>query len=220
MDSSTVSFDVQGEVLTLTVADRSWKVKMPKGDKGPPGRDGISVRGEQGEQGPPGRDGLAGRDSMIPGPQGPQGDRGYTGQCPLITVGSCVTGDAGQPPSCIISGPPERPVLNFVLPRGERGVAGTRGQDGKDGRSDKHEIVYAGSFPRYTEEFLGAYVIADGSLTLPPMADVQMGMWCYIKTFSSLQIDGLVEPMITLTKEGAKFVVIHFGSEFKWTRMA
>ena len=94
------------------------------------------------------------------------------------------------------------------------------GQDGKDGRSDKHEIVYAGSFPRYTEEFLGAYVIADGSLTLPPMADVQMGMWCYIKTFSSLQIDGLVEPMITLTKEGAKFVVIHFGSEFKWTRMA
>ena len=219
MDSSTINFDTQGEILTLTVGDRTWKVKMPRGDKGPPGRDGISVRGDQGEQGPPGRDGLPGRDSTVPGPKGDEGSMGPMGKCPQVSVGSCVTGDVGSPPTCVISGPPDRPVLNFVLPRGERGPPGTKGLDGKDGRSDKHEIVYAGTSPRFTEEFLGAYVIADGGLTLPEMKDVDMGKWCYIKTFSNLVVDGLVESPVHLSKDGAKFVVIHYGSAFKWTKM-
>lgn len=220
MDPTSINFEVQGEVLALTVGDRTWKAKMPKGEKGPPGRDGISVRGEQGEVGPAGRDGLPGRDSLVPGPQGPQGDRGYSGTCPVITIGSVVTGDVGAPPTAVISGSSERPVLNLVLPRGERGPPGTKGIDGKDGRSDKHEIVYAGTNPRFTEEFVGAYVLADGSLTMPAMKDVQMGMWCYIKTFSTLMIDGLVEPPTQLVKEGGKFIIIHYGDGYKWTRVS
>ena len=104
MDPTTVNFEVQGEVLALTVGDRTWKVKLPRGDKGPPGRDGVSVRGEEGPQGPPGRDGLPGRDSLVPGPQGPQGDRGFQGVCPQLIIGSIVTGDLGAPPSAVISG--------------------------------------------------------------------------------------------------------------------
>jgi len=219
MDPTTVNFEVQGEVLSLTVGDRTWKVKLPRGDKGPPGRDGVSVRGEEGPQGPPGRDGLPGRDSLVPGPQGPQGDRGFQGICPQLIIGSIVTGDLGAPPSAVISGTIERPVLNLVLPRGERGPPGTRGLDGKDGRSDKHEIVYAGTSPRFTSEFLNAYVIADGTLTMPDARDVDMGVWLYLKTFSTLMVDGLVEPPQQLCKEGAKFVVIHYGDGYKWTRM-
>lgn len=219
MDSSSVNFEVQGEVLNLTVGDRTWKVKLPRGDKGPPGRDGISVRGEEGPQGPPGRDGLAGRDSLVPGPQGPQGDRGHQGLCPQLLIGSIVTGDLGAPPSAVMSGTIERPVINLVLPRGERGPPGTRGLDGKDGRSDRHEIVYAGTSPRFTTEFLNAYVIADGTLTMPDARDVDMGVWCYLKTFSLLMVDGLVEPPQQLDKEGSRFVVIHYGDGYKWTRM-
>jgi hypothetical protein len=138
---------------------------------------------------------------------------------PILIVGSVVTGDVGAAPTAVISGTAERPILNLVLPRGERGPPGTRGADGKDGRSDRHEIVYAGTGPRYTPEFLSAYVIADGSLTMPEMRDVDMGAWCYLKTFSSLMVDGLVEAPRQLNKEGVKFVVIHFGDAYKWTAM-
>jgi len=90
----------------------------PKGDPGPPGRDGNSIVGPRGE---------AGKDSTVPGPAGadssvpgPRGERG---------ADSTVPGPAGPP------GPAgaDSTVPGPQGPPGERGPAGADGQPGATG---------------------------------------------------------------------------------------
>ena len=42
IDADKITMDVAGDVLTLTLGDTSRKVKLPRGERGAPGRDGQS----------------------------------------------------------------------------------------------------------------------------------------------------------------------------------
>jgi hypothetical protein len=207
--------DVQGDVLTLVLGDKALKAKLPRGERGAAGRDGISIKGDKGEQGIQGRDGQAGRDSTIAGERGEKGERGCIGATPLLSVGNVVIGDM---PSAVFSGSPEAPVLNLVMPRGERGVAGRDGAKGKDGTHEYIQLHYAGSSPRFTNEFLASHCLVDGHLELPDMKESDVGQWTCVKTFTDLVVNGCVEGAVRVERGSArKFVVISYGGKYQFT---
>lgn len=214
IDVDTIALEVAGDVLTLQLGETSRKVKLPRGERGVAGRDGISIKGDQGEKGEMGRDGLAGRDSTVVGPTGPKGDCGKTGELPILSIGQVVTGDVA---SVILGGSREEPVLNFVLPRGDRGFAGQPGKNGKDGSHEYIQLAYMGHSPRYTNDFISAHVLADGQIELPEMQESDIGSWTWIKTFTEVSVVGVVEEVVRITKGAKKFVVIAYGGKFKFT---
>jgi hypothetical protein len=214
IDVKDIALEVAGDVLTLTLGETSRKVKLPRGERGAAGRDGISIKGEQGEKGETGRDGQAGRDSMVAGPKGDKGDAGKTGELPIITIGQVVTGDVA---SVILGGTREEPVLNFVLPRGDRGFAGQSGKNGKDGSHEYIQLQYLGHSPRFTNDFISSHCLADGLIELPEMTEADIGSWTCIKTFTEVSVSGLVEEVVRITKGAKKFVVIAYNGKFKFT---
>jgi len=214
IDVKDIALEVAGDVLTLQLGETSRKVKLPRGERGVAGRDGISIKGDQGEKGEMGRDGLPGRDSTVVGPTGPKGDCGKTGELPILTIGQVVTGDVA---SVILGGSREEPVLNFVLPRGDRGFAGQPGKNGKDGSHEYIQLAYMGHSPRFTNDFISAHVLADGQIELPEMQESDIGSWTYIKTFTEVAVSGLVEEVVRINKGAKKFVVISYGGKFKFT---
>ena len=212
---SEISLTCVGDVLTLEIDEKVVKCKIPKGERGAQGRDGISIRGEKGEKGEPG---LAGRDSLVPGPKGEKGDvgeMGRPGMTPEISIGTVV---AGETPQVILSGTHEKPILNFVLPRGERGEKGGQGRDGKHGTHEYIQLQYAGNNPRFNNDFLASYVIADGLVELPEMNESDIGKWTHIKTFDKVTVTGLVEGGVNLDRDSARFVVIAYGNTFKFSK--
>lgn len=214
LDVKDIGLDVAGDVLTLTLGETTRKVKLPRGERGVAGRDGISIKGDQGEKGEQGRDGQAGRDSMVKGDKGDKGDAGKTGDMPILTIGQVITGDQA---SVILGGSREEPVLNFVLPRGERGFAGLAGKAGKDGSHEYVQLQYMGHSPRYTNDFISAHVLVDGQVELPEMTESDVGSWTWIKTFTEVAVSGLVEEVVRINKGSRKFVVIAYNGKFKFT---
>ena len=95
-----------------------------KGDKGDTGATGS--QGPQGEKGEKGDTGPAGPTGAT-GSQGPKGDTGAT---PSFTIGS-VSG--GAEAAVNITGTASNPVLNFVLPKGDKGDTGATGATGSQG---------------------------------------------------------------------------------------
>ena len=212
------SADVQGDVLTITFpTGESCKVRLPRGERGPPGRDGMTIRGDKGEPGEKGETGRDGRDSIVPGPVGPKGEPGNTGKTPRLKIGRVVTGDDA---AAFIEGDAEEPVLNLVLPRGERGVLGHPGRDGKHGSHEFIEVFSAGSSPLYHDEMLSKYVIADGICNLPEgMDEAKFGAWIHFKTLDRLVINHCLEGSVVLAKnESAKMVVVPYQGRFVFTR--
>jgi len=214
IDIEKITLDVAGDILTLSLGETSRKVKLPRGERGAAGRDGVSIKGDQGEKGEVGRDGQPGRDSLVAGPTGPKGDCGRTGDTPSISIGQVITGEQA---SVILGGSKEEPVLNFVLPRGERGFAGQPGKNGKDGSHEYIQLQYVGHSPRFTNDFLAAHILADGVVELPEMTEADIGLWTYIKTFSEVAVTGLVEEVVRINKGARKFVVIAYNGKFKFT---
>ena len=211
----TATMDVAGDVLTLTLGGKALKAKLPRGERGAPGRDGISIKGDKGETGVQGRDGQPGRDSTVPGEKGDKGDMGRPGDTPQFSIGNVVIGDTA---SATISGSVEKPVLNLVIPRGERGASGREGVKGKDGSHEFINLYYAGNCPRFTNEMLSAYCIVDGVIELPEMKEADIGVWTHIKTFTDVNVTGLIEDNCKLLKgDGRKFVVINYGGKYQFT---
>lgn len=108
--------------------------KLMQGPRGEPGRDG-----EKGEKGDPGERGEKG-DKGDTGAQGEKGEKGdpgrdgspgATGATPRFTV-TAVTGEAGTAASVTQSGTAEKPMVEFTIPRGEKGEKGDPGS---------HEVV-------------------------------------------------------------------------------
>lgn len=108
--------------------------KLMQGPRGEPGRDG-----EKGEKGDPGERGEKG-DTGAQGAQGEKGEKGdpgrdgspgATGATPRFTV-TAVTGEAGTAASVTQSGTAENPMVEFTIPRGEKGEKGDPGS---------HEVV-------------------------------------------------------------------------------
>lgn len=75
---------------------------------------------------PKGADGAAGE-------QGPKGDTGEAGVSPTVTVGTTTTGEAGTNAQVTNDGTAPDVVLNFVIPKGEKGDTGAAGATGEQG---------------------------------------------------------------------------------------
>ncbi len=215
-DEIPFSMSVIGDVLDLTIAGKSAKVKIPKGERGASGRDGISIKGEKGDRGD---QGIAGRDSHVAGPKGDKGDTGETGSrglTPSLSIGSVTVGETAN---VILSGTDEKPVLHFILPRGERGIQGVAGMDGKHGNHEYIDLLYMGNSPRFSDDWCGKHVIVDGVVSLPEMTEGDIGRWVTMKTFTDLAVNGIVEEVVKVEKNvSAKFVVIGYGGKFLFTR--
>lgn len=203
-----------GDVLTLELDGHALKCKLPRGERGAPGRDGISIRGEAGLRGEPG---APGRDSTIPGERGPVGECGPVGRpgsTPELSIGTVVSGDTA---AVILSGTVEKPVLNFILPKGAKGDVGRTGRDGKHGSHEYVSVYPAGNCPRYTADWLGCHVILDGNTELPEMTESDIGQWIHFKTFDRACVSGLVEEAFHLDKSSRKAIVIAYGGSYRFT---
>lgn len=60
------------------------------------------------------------------GPQGPQGEPGADGAAATVAVGTVTTGEPDTPASVTNSGTPNAAVLDFVIPKGEKGESASQ----------------------------------------------------------------------------------------------
>lgn len=119
-----------GASITGTSDDLKLNLMLPKGPQGDKGPEGpAGPQGERGEQGIQGRQGAQGIQGPA-GEKGEQGEKGDPGPVPTIQIGSVVSGEA---PGITITGTAKNPVLNFVIPPGEKGADGAIGPAGADG---------------------------------------------------------------------------------------
>ena len=96
---------------TNITSDANFVQVGPQGETGP--------QGPQGERGPQGAVGQQG----VQGPIGPRGLRGFRGE---VSVGTTTTGEAGTNAAVVDSNSdPGISVLNFTIPRGEKGDTGS-----------------------------------------------------------------------------------------------
>ena len=97
--------------------------KIPRGEKGEKGDIGIQcIKGEKGDRGDI-------------GPQGVKGDRGDVGPA-TIKVGTTETVSELENASVSNSGTEKDIILDFKIPRGEKGEIGPRGLPGEIGRTE------------------------------------------------------------------------------------
>lgn len=106
-------------------------------DSGKPSRGETGTQGEKGEKGETGEPGPKG-ESGAQGPQGLQGEqgpKGETGTAATVTVGAVTTGEPGTDAAVTNAGTSAAAVLNFVIPRGEKGETGAKGDTGATGEA-------------------------------------------------------------------------------------
>lgn len=139
-----------GTVHTGTASDVN--IQGPKGEQGAPGEKGedgtgVNIKGSvetsaslpsDGEQGDAyivnetgnlwvwdeDQQKFVDTGSQIKGPKGDQGD---PGEAATVTVGTTQTGEAGTQAQVTASGTDQARVLNFVIPRGDKGETGAAG---------------------------------------------------------------------------------------------
>lgn len=127
-------------------------LRGPQGPQGPAGEDGkdgtgvnilgsVDDAGSLPSSGQPGDAYLVGEDGILyvwdeeassyvstgKGITGPQGPKGDPGAAATVTVGTTQTGDAGTDATVTNAGTTSAAVLNFVVPRGEKGDTGAAG---------------------------------------------------------------------------------------------
>ena len=88
---------------------------LPKGEKGD--------KGDKGEKGDTGADGVAG----AKGDKGDRGEKGADGVTPTLSIGTVTTGAAGSSASVTMGGTAPSYVLNFTIPKGDKGDTGASG---------------------------------------------------------------------------------------------
>ena len=97
-------------------------------DKGLTNPPSVSIKGPQGDKGDPGAKGDKGAD-------GAPGVQGEAGMAATISVGIVSTGEPGTQASVTNAGTDSTAVLNFVIPRGEKGETGAKGDTGATGEA-------------------------------------------------------------------------------------
>ena len=158
-----------------------------------------NMKGEQGDQGPVGPAGPA-------GPQGEQGIRGETGITPDFSIG---TVDDGATAAATITGTAEAPVLNLVLPKGDKGDTGQTGQTGATGATPDISIgtVTEGDTAAATMTGTAAYPVLN--LVLPKgdkgdtgqtgaTPDISIGTVTSGSTASATMTGTAAEPVLNL----------------------
>lgn len=133
-----------GEPATANYNAGVLTIGVPKGDTGAQGPQGIQggpgPKGDPGAQGPQGIQGEPGPkgDTGAQGPQGEpgeQGPKGEAGTAATVTVGAVTTGEPGTDAAVTNAGTSAAAVLNFVIPRGEKGEQGQKGETGATGEA-------------------------------------------------------------------------------------
>jgi hypothetical protein len=212
-----MELSVVGSVLSLTIDGKTAKCVLPKGERGAPGRDGISLKGEKGDKGDKGMDGRDGRDSTVPGEKGEQGQIGARGAAPQIQIGKVSVSESGEA-FVHVGGSAEYPVLDFVIPRGLQGYTGRSGDRGKDGSHETISVLTIGNSPAWHEEYFSSHLIADGLLRLPDCKDTDVGRWFAVKTLTHVVVENALEGTVSLAAgESAKFVCVPYGASVKFT---
>ena len=89
--------------ITGTDAEPVLNFTIPKGDTGATGATGAT------------------------GPAGADGQDGATGATPELSIGTVTTGAAGSSAAVTITGTTAAPVLNFTIPKGDKGDTGATG---------------------------------------------------------------------------------------------
>lgn len=100
-------------------------------DKGLTNPPSVSIKGPQGDKGDPGAKGEKGDK----GADGSPGAQGEPGTAATISVGIVSTGEPGTQASVTNAGTDSTAVLNFVIPRGEKGDPGAKGETGATGEA-------------------------------------------------------------------------------------
>ena len=77
----------------------------------------FGAKGDRGEQGPQGLQGVQ-------GPQGIQGTQGIPGEAATVQIGTVTTGEEGSQAAVTNAGTQNAAVLNFTIPKGEKGDPG------------------------------------------------------------------------------------------------
>lgn len=105
----------------------------PQGEQGPQGIQGIQGekgdKGDTGERGPQGEQGIQGEqgpqgEQGIQGPQGEPGNDGQDGITPNIQIGDVTTLEPDEQATVTRTGTDEEPLLNFGIPKGQKGDPG------------------------------------------------------------------------------------------------
>ena len=84
------------------------------------------AKGDKGDKGDTGADGVAG----AKGDKGDRGEKGADGVTPTFTIGTITTGAAGSTATVTITGTAPNYVLNFTIPKGDKGDTGAAGSGG------------------------------------------------------------------------------------------
>ena len=84
------------------------------------------AKGDKGDKGDTGADGVAG----AKGDKGDTGEKGADGVTPTFTIGTITTGAAGSTATVTITGTAPNYVLNFTIPKGDKGDTGEAGSGG------------------------------------------------------------------------------------------
>ena len=87
------------------------------------------AKGDKGDTGAAGTDGAKG-DKGDKGEKGDTGAKGADGQTPTFEVGTVSTGAAGSTATVTITGTAPNYVLNFTIPKGDKGDTGEAGSGG------------------------------------------------------------------------------------------
>lgn len=95
-----------------------------------------------------------------PGPQGNPGKDGTDGPANVLSIGSVTKGENAE---VSITGEAPAQVLNFVLPKGDRGPQGDPGPQGEPGR-DGISFNYMGSWTENNDYHVNDVVKSDGDL--------------------------------------------------------
>lgn len=126
----------------------------PTGATGPQGIQGLQgIKGETGPQGPIGLPGINGATGPT-GPAGPQGEPGYG----TVTVGTTETLGPTENAEVTNVGTDNDIILNFKIPKGEKGDTGPRGFPGEIGITehisvDGTETLEAGEEAQVMDDF-------------------------------------------------------------------
>jgi hypothetical protein len=217
-----MALELNGRVLALNVDGHISKVVLPAGERGPSGRDGMSIRGDPGAQGPPGIPGKDGRDSMVPGPKGEQGEVGPRPNPTPIKVGKVLVGDEPHVSINVQGNAADGSlvhVMDLVIPRGNPGLVGRPGKDGKDGSHEYIKFLSIGHSPEWDPEFLGCHCVMDGTLNLPEFTAEDYGRWVWLKTFDRLVINNAMDGQFAIEKgQSAKMLVVPYAGKYVMTR--
>ena len=122
-----------GVTMSKSGTTYTFNFTIPKGVKGDTGAAGTN--GAKGDKGDPFTyaDFTPEQLAALKGAKGDKGDKGETGAdgvTPTFTVGTVSTGAAGSTATVTITGTAPNYVLNFTIPKGDKGDAGEAGSGG------------------------------------------------------------------------------------------